>query len=326
MSSKGYHWYNNGVIQVNSLECPEGFVKGMLKSSKNKALNTYFENKNLGKYENIKKEQSKRMIELNKKKSEEYKKTFNIILERISKDELYQKYIIENMRYEDLLKYYNITGYSFDKVLKYYNISKSKKQSILLSKETNYQKYGSKEEYDLHIKEATEKTIIKKYGSLENYNKIKSNHLKETIKLNDSLKKAYDTKKKNNSFNSSNIEKEFYNLLLNKFEVNDIITQYKESRYPFACDFYIKSLDLFIELNIHWTHGRKSFDDTSIEDLKLLEEWKVKAEKSKFYQQAIYTWTDLDIRKQNTAKENNLNYISLYNQEDIDTFRREYEF
>ena len=30
---KGKHWYNNGVIQLRANECPDGFVKGRLKSS-----------------------------------------------------------------------------------------------------------------------------------------------------------------------------------------------------------------------------------------------------------------------------------------------------
>lgn len=28
---KGLHWYNNGEVQVQRLECPEGFVLGMLR-------------------------------------------------------------------------------------------------------------------------------------------------------------------------------------------------------------------------------------------------------------------------------------------------------
>lgn len=28
--NKGMHWYNNGIVQMQSFECPEGFVKGRL--------------------------------------------------------------------------------------------------------------------------------------------------------------------------------------------------------------------------------------------------------------------------------------------------------
>ena len=33
MSSNGYHWYNNGEIEINSKECPDGFVPGRLPMS-----------------------------------------------------------------------------------------------------------------------------------------------------------------------------------------------------------------------------------------------------------------------------------------------------
>ena len=39
--------------------------------------------------------------------------------------------------------------------------------------------------------------------------------------------------------------------------VNVEVIGNKYDRYPFACDFYISSLDLFIECNYHWTHGGK---------------------------------------------------------------------
>lgn len=81
----------------------------------------------------------------------------------------------------------------------------------------------------------------------------------------------YKTKKKNHTFNTSKPEEESYNLLLHKYDKNDIIRQYKDERYPFSCDFYIKSLDLFIECNYHFTHGSHPFNADNIEDVKLLE-------------------------------------------------------
>ena len=50
----------------------------------------------------------------------------------------------------------------------------------------------------------------------------------------------------------------------------DVITQYKDDRYPFACDFYIPSLDLFIECNYHWTHGGKPYEGTE-DDKQIVE-------------------------------------------------------
>lgn len=33
---KGAHWYNNGITQVRTFECPEGYVHGMLKINRDK--------------------------------------------------------------------------------------------------------------------------------------------------------------------------------------------------------------------------------------------------------------------------------------------------
>ena len=87
---------------------------------------------------------------------------------------------------------------------------------------------------------------------------------------------------------------------------------YSEERYPFACDFYIPSKDLFIELNKHWTHGKHPFDNTNKDDVAVLNMWTELAKTSEYYRGAIYTWTDLDVRKQKIAKENFLNYITIY--------------
>lgn len=64
------------------------------------------------------------------------------------------------------------------------------------------------------------------------------------------LKKSYNTKKQNNSFNTSSPEDYYYTLLVEKYGANNILRQYSEERYPFACDFYVAPEDLFIELNL----------------------------------------------------------------------------
>lgn len=64
----------------------------------------------------------------------------------------------------------------------------------------------------------------------------------------EAARKSYETKRRNNSFNTSSDEEVYYNYLLQHFEETDILRQYRDERYPFNCDFYIKSLDLFIEI------------------------------------------------------------------------------
>lgn len=125
--------------------------------------------------------------------------------------------------------------------------------------------------------------------------------------------KARLTKKLNSTFNTSKPEKNLYKTLLKENVNKTIYRQYKDKeRYPYYCDFYIKEDDLFIELNAHWTHGGHPFDLNNKEDLEQLALWQEKAKTSKFYAQAIYVWTDLDPRKQQCAKDNNLNYKTIY--------------
>lgn len=125
--------------------------------------------------------------------------------------------------------------------------------------------------------------------------------------------KSYNTKKKNNSFNTSKPEEECYIALLEKYP--DTLKQYKSKVYPFLCDYYIPSLDLYIELNCHWTHGKHPFDPLNENDINLVKYWKSK--NSKFYNIAINVWTDRDVIKRNTAKKNNLNYIEFWSKSEL---------
>jgi len=131
------------------------------------------------------------------------------------------------------------------------------------------------------------------------------------------LAKQYITKKANNSFNSSKPEDRYYEVLIAQYGKDDVKRHYREDpRYPFECDFYIPSKDLFIELNLDWTHGGKPFEDTE-EDNKKLDIWKQKALNSKFYQNAIETWIVRDPAKFKAALDNNLNYITYYNEAEL---------
>lgn len=153
-----------------------------------------------------------------------------------------------------------------------------------------------------------EKTIFECYG-VNNYSNTQE--FKE---------REYNTKKLNNTFNTSKPEEHCYHLLLTKFSKNDIIRQYKSDLYPFSCDFYIKSLDLYIEYNGHWTHGKESFNKTNKKHQEILNNWKKKLKNSKFYTNAIKVWTDLDVRKLETFKKNKLNYKIFWNIKEVKDF------
>lgn len=132
----------------------------------------------------------------------------------------------------------------------------------------------------------------------------------------ESYNKGIETKKKNGTLNYSKPEENLYGYLVKLFGKKDIIRQYKEERYPYFCDFYIKSKDLFIELNGNWNHGPHPFNNTDENDIDLLEQWQAKTNGKDYYSNAIYVWTELDVKKQQVAKENNLNYIMIYDYKD----------
>lgn len=127
------------------------------------------------------------------------------------------------------------------------------------------------------------------------------------------LSKRHNTMKKNNSFNKSCAEEQYYEYLLSIYSKEDIVRQYKSLTYPFACDFYIKSEDKYIECNFNWTHGPHPFDEYNNGDIQLLEKWKSKSTGKNYYSQAIYVWTDLDVRKRQIASQNKLNIEFIYN-------------
>jgi len=126
--------------------------------------------------------------------------------------------------------------------------------------------------------------------------------------------KQYETKRENGTLGGPHSKQEDQSYKLLKEKYPDVIRQYRSELYPFNCDFYIPSLDLYIECNYYWTHGGKLYEGTT-EDNKLLQHWK--KHNTKGYNAAIYNWTYTDILKFNTAKENNLNYKVFYNLDEL---------
>lgn len=124
------------------------------------------------------------------------------------------------------------------------------------------------------------------------------------------MQKMHNTKKRNGSYGKSIEEDKLYEKLKAKYP--DVKRQYSDERYPFPCDFYIPSLDLFIEYQGHIRHGKEPFNITNPEHLEILEKWEQKAKTSKYYQGMIRCWTVLDPEKRRIAKENNLNFKEIW--------------
>lgn len=134
--------------------------------------------------------------------------------------------------------------------------------------------------------------------------------------------KIWKTKLEQGTTNTSKPENELYEWLCSVLGNEDVVREYVDKiRYPYHCDFYIKTLDMFVELNLFWTHGGHPYNCCDEEDVRSLEDMKLRSKSSTFYASAIYVWTVLDVEKLHCAVRNNLNYIALYNNDDILIFK-----
>lgn len=163
-------------------------------------------------------------------------------------------------------------------------------------KETFRKKYGINSSLQL----PKTKVIIKaKYG-VNNVSQNKSIHCKKI-----------ETMNKNGTCGKSKPEEMCYNLLCDKYGKENIKRNWnKDSRYPFPVDFYVISIDLFIECNFFFTHGKEKYNSQNIAHQSILEKWKTIG--GNFYARAIYSWTVRDPLKIKTATDNSLNYFAPY--------------
>ena len=75
--------------------------------------------------------------------------------------------------------------------------------------------------------------------------------------------------------------------------------------------------EIDISLQVYYTHGKHPYNSNSIEDLNL-----VKEHINKYGDNCplVNVWTISYTKKRETAKKNNLNYVELFNKEDINLF------
>lgn len=214
---------------------------------------------------------------------------------------------------------------------------------------TNLEKYGVKNIFTrpdisekAHSKTAREKqqqTMMTKYGtkSIVSQKMIDNTHTKDCIdKQQESIRKTnqekyginslfqntefqqkcHEVKKQKGWTSEHKTETKCYDYVLSRFP--DAIREYSSEEYPFPCDFYVPSEDLYIELNVFWTHGGHYFDKNDINDVKKLEIWKAKNTKN--YDYAIRVWTVKDLEKKHIAEKNNLNYLVFWSVKELKDF------
>ena len=210
-----------------------------------------------------------------------------------SKRQIEKSKLTKIQRYNN--SYFNNNQKSKETCMKKYGVSSFSKtqkfKNILSSK------------YDI-IQQKSKETCMKKYGV---------QYSQQSKQIND---KSIQTKIKNDSLNKSKPEDLIYEKLISKF--NNVKRQYKTNEYPFACDFYIGDLNLYIEINFHWTHGKKQYNESNKDCTNILNIWKEKSKTSDFYKNAINVWTIKDPLKRKTAKDNNLNWIEFFDIKQFD--------
>ena len=173
-------------------------------------------------------------------------------------------------------------------------------------KQTNIQRYGVDNPLkNKEIREKIKQTNIQKYG------------VDNPLKNKEIWKKSQDNRQISSK---SKLENNFLNYLKLKYESDDIITQYKSKEYPYYCDFYIKSINLYIEIQGHWTHNDHPFDINNLNDQLIMDIWRTKSLSDKYYKNALNTWTIKDVEKRNTAIQNNLNYLEIFGKTDLNKY------
>ena len=292
-----------------------------LESVKDKSKNTLISKygvDNCFKSSEIQEKKKKTMV---KRYGVENSGSSSVLLEKMKTTNI-EKYGYDNYaktdECKDKIKSTNIERYGSD----WYFQSEEYKNKV---KSSNLEKYES-EWYiqSSDFKNKAKETLIEKYG-YDNY--TKSDESKERYKDKEYIEqikmkmkatnlKKYGVEYYNHKTNMIVSKDTIYELLSNRFP--DIIRQYRSSLYPYNCDFYIPSLDIYIEYQGNWTHGDSPFNSSNIEHQNKLKDWKDKAEYSSYYKNAIYVWTDLDVRKRETAKQNNIKLLEFWTIEEVE--------
>ena len=285
-------------------------IKKLQEQNRQKAIYKIYGVKNVGQNKEIRKKVIKTCLE---RYGVENPFQSDIIKDKIKKTCL-ERYEVESPSQSDIIQ-----EKAKQTCLKRYGVEYPTQSEIIKEKvkQSNLEKYGVEHNFQSPIiREKAKQTCLERYG-VDNF--AKTQQWKDYYKLhqNEIKEKEYQTKRKNHTFNTSKSEDRCYKILINKYNKENIIRQYKSNVYPFACDFYIKSKNMYIECNFHWTHNNHLYNKNNIKDLITKCKWKQKAKTSKYYNIALDVWCNRDVKKFKHAKKNNLNYKVFYNEKEF---------
>lgn len=309
--TKKRFWYNNGEVETLIFESdnvPDGYVRGRLKTGRSW-------NKGLTKYTNP---SVAKISESNRLSGDDYSGTrYDYLLEKFSGNTEFIDYYNTHLCTECLVQF-NISWDDLHILIDMLGLELPQQHTITLKDYIFDDEFRKRQSNILKGKNTWSKG---RKRTLTEINHQKQSWNKRTEAQHKEAKyKEYLTKKANGTLgrHKTKDEQELEKILVEYFGDEDVQYNYfDKERYPFKCDFYIKSKELFIELHAGWEHQEHPFNSNNKEDLFLLEELKLKSLDSDYYKNVIYQWTDLDLRKVETAKKNNLNYIVGYSVEEV---------
>lgn len=198
------------------------------------------------------------------------------------------------------------------KIEKYGDVSNSKKASKTRKnwtkerkdlwyarvKATKLERYGDENYYNI---EKVKATNLERYGV---DNPSKTPEIKKII-----AERAVEARKRNGTLNTShNFEDKLVQYLRETYPEYTILTQYKDERYPFRCDCYVKELDLFIEFQGSFYHNYRPFNGSS----EHISEYEKMLTKGKITKGIANVWRYADVEKRELAKKNRLNFLEYW--------------
>lgn len=183
--------------------------------------------------------------------------------------------------------------------------------------ETSIKKYGFKSPNSSPVvKQHKKESCLKKFGKEVFF---QTDEFKDYMKQINEIRKQKElaTKRKNKSFRISKPEEEAYYWLL--FAFPQLQRQYTSLEYPFVADFFDPRQPFVrFEFQGSWTHGKHPFNPNSTADIAVVNKWKER--RTKYYQNAIDTWTRRDPIKRKTAQENGITLIEFWSLEEVRVF------
>ena len=209
-----------------------------------------------------------------------------------------KKTLLENYGVEHPMQSEEVRSLAKATCVERYGVDNPMKNESVMDKvkATNVERYGAENVFASEaIKNKIRMTNLERYG------------VEYPSQNSDISEKMFNSR----TYSVSEQENAVYEMLVERFGEEDVLRQYKSEAYPFRCDFYVKSRDLYIEFNGLWTHGGHWFSGSDADSLKY-GQWLEKAEDSAYYRKAIDTWTRRDKLKRRTAAGNKLNYVVFW--------------